>query len=263
VAGVILIKVAANTIEDVIANSKSASNTIPNAVKGDIVLISQTINTLSRGDKSIRYIMSFDECYEDLNNESEKLWGKKWKYIISCSSVQPIEAFNLEDIQISNHNYKPVVTHCKLHSEDEEAVASWIFNDENGLEFNDFLNDSSELLQQIDARYKGAPDYKERMIKYFSRPTAIRNAVVTLKGTKCQLCGYEGFKKKNSDTLYCEVHHMIELNKNAPKTLQTWNLIVVCPTCHRRLHYGNMQSQLNDDNQWEISFDGLPPIILS
>jgi 5-methylcytosine-specific restriction enzyme A len=41
------------------------------------------------------------------------------------------------------------------------------------------------------------------------------------------ICRYPGFLKKDGGK-YAEVHHMIELNKKSPKTLQSWNLLVVC-----------------------------------
>ena len=268
----ILIKNTADTLGQVIANMRSASNTLPGKVQhGDIVLVAQTKNTLKKGEKSIRYVMYFDESYEDVSNESEALWGKKWKYIIKCFGIRSVEAFDIEDIQVSKHNYKAVVTHCSLLKEDEEAVLDWIFfdkfepsnrNDIYGVEFDYPANNDQLLLDKLDKKYSSAPDFKKRMTGYFNRPSALRDALIRIKGTQCQICGIDGFYKKNSNEKYCEIHHMIELNQNAPKSLQSWNVVVVCATCHRRLHYGNVSSVLNANGQWEISLDGHDPVVL-
>jgi len=264
----ILFKNRADTLEQVLANSKHASNTIPNnANHGDIILIAQTMGTLRPNEKSIRYIMRYDRAYEDTSGESLALWGRQWKYIISGYNVQPVEPFNLEDIQVSEHNYKPIMTHCNLRAEDESAVLDWIFESEislvnytdtTGVEFSISAPDDSALLEKIDSLLVDAPDYKRKVSSYLNRPSNVRSALIRVKGTDCQICGSKGFQKKNSSDNYCEVHHMIELNNNAPKTLQSWNLVVVCPTCHKRLHYGNVSSRLSADNKWEISFDSQP-----
>lgn len=54
---------------------------------------------------------------------------------------------------------------------------------------------------------------------------------------------------------------MIELNKLAPNTLQTWNILVVCPKCHRQLHYGNVLTEFLNPG-WKIVIDGVEHIIL-
>jgi len=217
----ILFKNNACTMEQVIANCKHASDTIPaGAKRGDIILIAQTKSTLKGNEKSIRYIMRFDCSYEDAGNESEKLWGKKWKYIIRGYGLQTVEPFNIEDIQVSGHKYGPVMTHCSLQKEDEEAVLDWISGemattdcpDLYGKEFNKAMTDAQSLLRELDAKFANDPNYREKVVSYLHRPSSIRNAVIKVKGSTCELCGYEGFRKKNSDELYCEVHHMIELN---------------------------------------------------
>ncbi|WP_054259861.1 hypothetical protein [Propionispora sp. 2/2-37] len=42
-----------------------------------------------------------------------------------------------------------------------------------------------------------------------------------------QICGAEGFVKHNGDR-YIEAHHLVQID----------NVILVCPNCHRELHYG-------------------------
>jgi len=122
----LLLKTRAETLPGVLGNAKHASFTRPNADPGDPILIAQTKSTLEPGQKSIRHVMTFVACYEDINNESDRIWGKHWTYIIEGRDVRVIKPFNLEDIQISDHNYDPIVTHGRLKDEDEAAVLAYL-----------------------------------------------------------------------------------------------------------------------------------------
>ncbi len=43
----------------------------------------------------------------------------------------------------------------------------------------------------------------QRVLATYERPNAITKYVKRTRGSTCQLCGYEGFRKRNG-TLYCE-----------------------------------------------------------
>lgn len=122
----LLLKTSAETLPGVLGNAKHASFTRPNAEPGDLILIAQTKGTLKPGQKSIRHVMTFVACYEDIDNESDHIWGKRWTYIIEGRDVQAIKPFNLEDIQISDHKYGPIMTHGRLKDEDEAAVLVYL-----------------------------------------------------------------------------------------------------------------------------------------
>ena len=123
----LLLKTTLETLDQVIKNCKHASHNRPKEVlKGDIILIAQTKRTLINHKKSIRFIMHLDDCYEDKSNESDKIWGRHWKYIIKGYNLQSIKPFDIEEIQVSTKNYGPIVTHCSLLKEDEDAVLAWI-----------------------------------------------------------------------------------------------------------------------------------------
>jgi len=125
----LLLKTGSDTLKQVIENSKHASHSIPKGIRrGDIILIAQTKHTLEKNQKSIQYLMCFDECYEDRNNESDALWGKHWKYIIKGYDLRPVEPFNIEEIQVSNINYGPIMTHRLLEKEDVAAVEKHLRN---------------------------------------------------------------------------------------------------------------------------------------
>lgn len=189
--------------------------------------------------------------------------GRKWKFIIPGENSRPVEPFDIDDIQVSDKNYNPVVTHCKVEESDEEKVLEWISEPfhieednkeviksefENGTELN-----PEKFIQKLDSKYANTPQFEKRAVNAIRRPSAISNKIKELYGYKCMICGYPGFEKKSGDK-YAEVHHMIELNKQAPKSLQSWNVIIVCPTCHRKLHYGKVESEFLNPG-WKININ--------
>ena len=121
------------------------------------------------------------------------------------------------------------------------------FKNENGL-------NPQEFIQKLDSKYANSPQFEKRVVSTINRIPIFSKKIKELYGCECMICGYPGFEKKNGDK-YAEVHHMIELNKQAPKTLQSWNVIVVCPTCHRKLHYGKVETEFLNPG-WKINIDG-------
>jgi 5-methylcytosine-specific restriction endonuclease McrA len=96
----------------------------------------------------------------------------------------------------------------------------------------------------------------QRVLKTYERPSAITKYVKQTRGSTCQLCGYKGFKKRNGK-LYCEVHHLFHLSKNPPPMcLGPEYLVVLCATCHRRMHYADVGDAVRDGKGWRVSIDG-------
>jgi hypothetical protein len=96
----------------------------------------------------------------------------------------------------------------------------------------------------------------QRVLKTYERPSAITMYVKENRGSNCQLCGYEGFRKRNG-TLYCEVHHLFHLSKNPPPMcLGPEYLVVLCATCHRRMHYADVGEPTRIKKGWRVRIDG-------
>jgi 5-methylcytosine-specific restriction protein A len=260
----ILFKNTADTLEGVIKNSMHATNGRPkNITPGEIILIAQTKKTLLPGQKPVRWIMEYVSCEEDLRGISKGIWGKSWRYIIKGKNLRPVEPFDIDEIKVTEKNYSSVETHCPVEFEDEVAVLNWINESMDSHEEKcDFLSeefeakakDYKQLLEYLDEKYSNAPDFKRTVVRYIQRPSALSNAIKERYGYTCMICGFPGFTKKGGGK-YAEVHHMIELNSMAPKTLQTWNLLVVCPLCHKKLHYGEVISEFLAPG-WKIQIDG-------
>lgn len=96
-----------------------------------------------------------------------------------------------------------------------------------------------------------------RVYEAYERPSAVTRWVKQTRGDTCQLCGERGFLKRDG-TRYCEVHHVFHLAKDPPDgCLAPEFLIVLCATCHRRMHYADVGIPLPLDGGWVISVDGV------
>ena len=161
-------------MEGVLKNAMHATSGKPNDVeKGDIILISQTKNTLKNDEKPICWIMDFVSCDKDTKNLSKKIWGKEWKFLIRGENLRPVEPFDIDDVQVSDKNYNPVVTHCKVEEADVEKILDWINESmpnalddteiipsefENGNELN-----PQEYLEKRDSEYANSPEFEKRL----------------------------------------------------------------------------------------------------
>ncbi len=50
--------------------------------------------------------MTFVRCYEDMNNESDKIWKHHWRYIIKGRDFHKLQRpFDIRRVQRSQRNY--------------------------------------------------------------------------------------------------------------------------------------------------------------
>ncbi len=148
-----------------------------------------------------------------------------------------MESFDINEIKITSKNYDAVQTYAFIEPEDEKKVLNWISEtvyvckddqDTFAYEFKEGKNlEYDEIIKELDLRYSNTPEFTKNVVNIIKRPSLLSNSIKEKYGYKCMICEYPGFLKKNGGK-YAEVHHMIELNENAPKTLQSWNLLVVC-----------------------------------
>jgi 5-methylcytosine-specific restriction enzyme A len=266
----LLIKTSASTLREVLLNAKHAVHGRPgNVRKGDLILVSQTKGTLATGQLPVRWVMEYVRTYEDVSGESDRLWGRHWPYIIEATNVRSVEPFDLDAIRATDKLYKDVQTFSTVRSEDEAAVLEWIgaealvARDERVSAAEEFSTtgqpDYDAMIARLDRMYSGTPKYTESVVRRLQRPSELRNAILARADFKCRLCGAEGFKKKGGGK-YAEAHHMLELNKLAPHSLQSWNVLVVCPTCHKMLHHAEVKSEFLNPG-WRIKVSGKEHVI--
>ena len=102
-----------------------------------------------------------------------------------------------------------------------------------------------------------------RILEAYERPSHITNHVKCVRGSSCQLCGTAGFLKRDGKP-YCEVHHLFHLADEPPaEGLTPEYVVVLCATCHRRMHYGNVGQPVKTEAAWEVEVDGRPVIFVT
>jgi hypothetical protein len=78
---------------------------------------------------------------------------------------------------------------------------------------------------------------------YLDRGSSVTKALKKLLGAKCQICEWEGFLKKKSNNKeadnFIEAHHLTQISEQQSGSLCTDNIILLCPNCHREIHYGS------------------------
>lgn len=87
----VIFRTSGETIDEVVRHAKHALNFRPNLTPGELILISQTKQSLPRHTEPIQYRMEFVECVDDSGHESEKIWGRYWPYLIigkNCNSLR-------------------------------------------------------------------------------------------------------------------------------------------------------------------------------
>lgn len=114
--------------------------------------------------------------------------------------------------------------------------------------------DAISILRQLNARYADtSPKERCRMVqKYLDRGCAVTNALKSILGAKCQICGWAGFLRKNGIDYFIEAHHLVQVAQMEEGSLCTDNIILVCPNCHREIHHGKTFSMTSDSEYINI-----------
>jgi 5-methylcytosine-specific restriction endonuclease McrA len=95
----------------------------------------------------------------------------------------------------------------------------------------------------------------QRILKCYERPSPITRYVKRTRGSTCQLCEEPGFLMRNGQ-LYCEAHHLFHLSKNPPPAcLGPEYLVILCATCHRRMHYAKVGEPIRKGQAWRVCVD--------
>lgn len=110
-------------------------------------------------------------------------------------------------------------------------------------------------IEEFNERYKDTkPATRQTVSNQVTRPGPITDYLKKLQNFTCQICSEQGFMQANG-TRYIEAHHIIELHKLLPGSYCSDNIIIVCPTCHRKLHYAKVIYSSMSQNQIEVSIN--------
>ena len=110
-----------------------------------------------------------------------------------------------------------------------------------------------EVLRSLNSRYLNIePKLRGKQIQnLIDRGSSISKALKSLLGAKCQICGWEGFEKRNGDN-FIEAHHITQLSEKTQGSLCTENVVLLCANCHREVHYGKAFSVIDHPDFIEI-----------
>ncbi|MBI4722465.1 MAG: HNH endonuclease [Candidatus Stahlbacteria bacterium] len=113
----------------------------------------------------------------------------------------------------------------------DKAVSTYkeILETEELEDIDEFLKDKSKALE---------PQKREIVVKEILRDAKKSKRLKAYYDSKCQICNKEGFIKKN-EKKYSESHHLVFLGEAGSNDYS--NIIIVCPDCHRKLHYAKVQ----------------------
>jgi len=100
----IILKTDSVHIDGVRKNAKHATGARPRRIaRGDIILIQVTVLSSKDPQPVIRYRMDFVRCYKDVEKESDRIWGRHWKYIVEGENLKTLRhPFDIRKIQVTN-----------------------------------------------------------------------------------------------------------------------------------------------------------------
>ena len=118
------------------------------------------------------------------------------------------------------------------------------------------LSSALVRLRKFNQRYRTRPaPSRRRMVTEFDRPSQARTDLISIVGTDCQICGAAAFMTE-SGSFYVEAHHLDELARRNRGNLCTESVLVVCPTCHAKLHYAKKRIMTLPDGSLSIDLAG-------
>lgn len=135
---------------------------------------------------------------------------------------------------------------------------NWISKDNSAVYGTGDEIDKSAIkmkIEEFNKKYRNTkPSSRQTISNQIARPGPITDYLKELQNYTCQICRSEGFIQANG-TRYIEAHHIIELHKLVEGSYCSDNIVIVCPTCHRKLHYAKVVYTTVDSNKIQISIN--------
>ena len=88
-------------------------------------------------------------------------------------------------------------------------------------------------------------------VMQFDRDPKIRTWLLRVAEGVCECCRSEAPFNQPDGAAYLEIHHLCQLTDGGSDTIQ--NAVVVCPNCHRELHFGSRNPELTRKLYQEIN----------
>ena len=118
-------------------------------------------------------------------------------------------------------------------------MANWLNEEPNVIALNQFRNLSEVSEELLRKKFEGLESRGKEKTPY-----SLRILLYSIYSGHCQVCNFT-FKKRDGFN-YFEIHHIRPFISHTPK-----NLLSVCPNCHRRFEYSEVEHWFNPEN-WLI-----------
>ncbi len=116
----------------------------------------------------------------------------------------------------------------------------------------DYKTLQNEIKEFNDKYMETVPEKRRIISEEIERPNNITNCLKRYHNYTCQICTIKGFLQKNG-SFYIEAHHIEELHKLIKGSYCSDNLIIVCPTCHKKLHFADVNYVINTNDNFKIT----------
>ena len=150
---------------------------------------------------------------------------------------------------VNGYDYESITDDVEYNA----VIETGYYDDKESLEVIKLVEQSEETVKSISRRYKTDKKLRNTALKRTSHTCEI----ATLKG-EVHSTFIARFNKRD----YAEVHHLVPMHAQENDSFieddklisldQIPNLVVLCPTCHRKIHYGQDQDVKPDI---ELLFD--------
>lgn len=134
----------------------------------------------------------------------------------------------------------------------DELPATVVDNVNDALTRNDLL----DAIRRFNDEYRQAQPASQFVVsERICRPGLIADYLKRLRQHTCQICGEVGFVQRNG-LRYIEAHHIVELHELVEGSMCSDNIIVVCATCHRKLHFAEVRYEPVDATRIAVILEG-------
>lgn len=232
------------------------------------------------GSPEFVYLYTFGEYLGENDHLAAKIYGeenRKWKYFWKLKKVEVIVPFSLKELvsrfsgdkeafykiyRGENLNTKTVTDIEPEHEQfflDNTTILETlpsgnieedIYNLQTQSSVEEVENlPEEQLLKKIEEKSKSNEKAIQGMVKRkravssYQRDPQIGGWLQSLYQNKCQICG-DSFIIPSTRKHYSEHHHIVPVSNGGKNTKE--NIIVVCPTCHKKFDRGFLKADLQN-----------------
>jgi|SRR3990172_1566554 len=232
------------------------------------------------GSPEFVYLYTFGDYLGENENLAAKIYGddsRKWKHFWQLKNVSVIKPFSLKELASKfpsdkdafykryrgeNLNTKTVTDIEPEHEQfflDNTTILETVPSGNIEEDVYNLKTQSSEeevenlsedqLLRRITEKSRKNEKAAQGMVKRkravssYQRDPQIGGWLQSLYQNKCQICG-NTFIIPSTKKYYSEHHHIVPVSSGGKNTKE--NIIVVCPTCHKKFDRGFLKADLEN-----------------